>query len=365
MKPASRHPRTKNEQCREHLGGFLRVVFTVAGVLLCLANTQAQLFVVSNPGDTVGAYDLISGVPLGASWAGGGLASPNQIATDGLGHLFVANYANGTIGKYTLAGEVVSAVLISGLDGPTGVAVDSRGNLFVANHTSGTVGKYTTSGTEVNAALITGLTAPYRLALDDTALFVTEPGNHRIGKYDLQGTPIDASLITGVNSGGIALDDQGHLFVADYLEGTIGKYTIEGTTLDASLISGLATPFGPYGIALDGCGHLFAANYYQSAIGKYTTSGVTVNPTFIYGVHGPIDVAVVVPEPPIRNLLLIAFIASAASRLRPRTAFRTLKAALSLVRFWFMVLTAVGSSVSEPRSVAIPCPIRDSADFGP
>ncbi len=46
--------------------------------------------------------------------------------------LYVANYANNTIGEYTDSGSSVNASLITGLDGPVGLAI-SGNDLFVAN----------------------------------------------------------------------------------------------------------------------------------------------------------------------------------------------------------------------------------------
>src|ERR1035437_8348601 len=105
---------------------------------LCATVGQAQIFVVSNPGQNVSAYDLNSGATLSVPLIGTGLSSPNQIAMDGNGFLYVAKYANGTIGKYTTSGITVNASLLSGLAGPVGVAADGGGNLFVADYNNGT-----------------------------------------------------------------------------------------------------------------------------------------------------------------------------------------------------------------------------------
>ena len=73
--------------------------------------------------------------------------------------------SSGAIGEYNAAtGATVNATLISGLNGPGGIAI-SGGNLFVANFASGTIGEYTLSGETVNASLISGLNQPTDIAV--------------------------------------------------------------------------------------------------------------------------------------------------------------------------------------------------------
>ena len=49
------------------------------------------------------------------------------LVVDGQGNLYVANYAAGTVGKYTTSGSTVNSSLISGLNGPSGLALDGKG----------------------------------------------------------------------------------------------------------------------------------------------------------------------------------------------------------------------------------------------
>jgi len=94
--------------------------------------------------------------------------------------IFVTNSANGTIGRYTNTGAVVSTSWVSGLSNPFGLAV-SGSNLFVTNwnyHSGsfgpGTIGEYDiTTGNAVNTALVTGLGEPWGIAVTD----VPEPAS--------------------------------------------------------------------------------------------------------------------------------------------------------------------------------------------
>ena len=84
--------------------------------------------------------------------------------------------ADGSIGEYTLSGDVVNPALVSGLSGPDAIVV-SGSNIFVANQGNGTVGEYTTSGAVVNPSLITGLPGVWSLALSGSNLFVVSNGS--------------------------------------------------------------------------------------------------------------------------------------------------------------------------------------------
>jgi flagellar basal body rod protein FlgG len=68
--------------------------------------------------------------------------------------IFIPSNVNGTIGEYTLSGQVINATLITGLDAPEGLAITGN-DLYVVNDNK--VGEYTLSGQTINSSLITGL----------------------------------------------------------------------------------------------------------------------------------------------------------------------------------------------------------------
>jgi DNA-binding beta-propeller fold protein YncE len=97
---------------------------------------------------------------------GSGLSSPNGIAFDSAGNLFVANEGSNTIFRFTPGGlGSVFADASDGLSSPSGIAFDSVGNLFVANQT--TIEKFTPGGIgSVFADASDGLTELADLAFD-------------------------------------------------------------------------------------------------------------------------------------------------------------------------------------------------------
>ena len=60
------------------------------------------------------------------------LNSPYNLAVDNGGNIFVADYLNGAIKKWSAASNTVTTV-VSGLGNPTGVAEDGTGNVFVSD----------------------------------------------------------------------------------------------------------------------------------------------------------------------------------------------------------------------------------------
>jgi len=126
------------------------------------------------------------------------------------------------------------------------------------------------------------------------------------------------SIMALVLSAGAALTPataRGQIFVTNYGGTTIGEYTTSGATVNASLVSGLDEP---YGIAVSGS-DLFVTTE-NGTIGEYTTLGATVNAALASGLHFPQGIAVVVPEPAIGALLLIAGAGISMRRRRRQSA---------------------------------------------
>lgn len=147
---------------------------------------------------SVGKYTTSGAVVDGALIAG---VTPTALALDGHGLLYVANIS-GSVGVYTTAGAVVNASLITGLASPEGLALDGNGHLFVSS--DNTIGEYNLDGTPVNAALISfpDHTRYFNgIALDGKGhLFAADGFYGVIREYNLDGTPVNETLITGLAS---------------------------------------------------------------------------------------------------------------------------------------------------------------------
>ena len=201
--------------------------------------------------------------------------TPQGIAVDAGGALYVADANNNAIRKITLQGTnwVVTTLaggggvgIADGTNGtarfyyPVGIAVDSATNLYVADSYNSTLRKITPYGTNWVVSTIAG-----------TA--------YNWGHAD--GTNNAASFST---PDGVALDGAGNLYVADNYNDTIRLVSPLGTNWVVSTIGGSATdPAGsadgtnsvarfnkPWGIAADASGNLYVTDYNNHTLRRGT-----------------------------------------------------------------------------------------------
>ena len=195
-------------------------------------------------------------------------ASPNGVAVDGLGNVFVADDGNHTIRKITPSGAVTTLAGTAGLSGSAdgtgaaarfdslaGVAVDGSGNVFVADDGNHTIRKITPSGAVTTLAGTAGLSG-------------SADGTGAAARFD--------------SPSGVAVDGSGNVFVADFHNNTIRKITPSGvvTTFAGTAKSsgsadgtGAAARFAfPSGVAVDGSGNVFVADAGNGTVRKITPS---------------------------------------------------------------------------------------------
>jgi hypothetical protein len=195
-------------------------------------------------------------------------SSPQGIAVDANGTLYVADVNNNSVRKITpvetnwvvttVAGSLGST---SGFDDgtngaarfyhPLGVGVDSNTNLYVVDSYNGTLRKITPYGTNWVVSTIAG--------------------NHIVSGY-ADGTNAAASFSL---PNGLALDGIGNLYVADGFYNIIRQVSPVGTNWVVTTIGGSATNSAgsadgtnsaarfkrPWGIASDGSGNLYVTDY--------------------------------------------------------------------------------------------------------
>jgi sugar lactone lactonase YvrE len=221
------------------------------------------------------------------------LGTPEGVALDAGGNLYVADATNDTVTK-TIAGGVTTPVSFTGLTRPTGVAVDGAGSIYVSDASNNAVYKLTTSGMQTTVDA-TDLSAPKGIALDaQNNLYIADSGNQRIVKVDVLGNesvlgfkglaspsfiavdavddvfvsdtgkvyelPFAGTQVTLTPSGlgaaaGIAVDASDTLYVADSGNDNVVVSPVEGTSF--TITSGLSSPAG---LALSASGKLYIAN---------------------------------------------------------------------------------------------------------
>jgi sugar lactone lactonase YvrE len=244
------------------------------------------------PFSTGEAASLVIGQPsfttLAPATTSTGLDTPNGLAFDPSGNLWVVDSSNDRVLEYKApfsTGEAASLVIgqpsfttnyytvtnSTSLNSPYGLAFDPSGNLWVADLQNGRVLEYTSPfSTREAASLVigepsftaandevskTGLNAPNSLAFDPSGnLWVVD--GHRVLEY---ATPFatheaahlvigqntftnssTATTSTGLNTpNGLAFDSSGNLWVADKLNNRVLEYTAPFSTFEAaSLVIG-------------------------------------------------------------------------------------------------------------------------------
>jgi streptogramin lyase len=231
---------------------------------------------------TTGVVSIFAGSGAsGATNGKGGAASfntPQGVAVDASGNVYVADQGNNEIRKITSAGVVstFSGTIAAGFtntstigvpaafSGPAGVAVDAAGNVYVADFVNNQI-------REINAA--TGaVTTLAGGGLTNGTTIGTKSGS-------ANGTGA-AALFNGPS--GVAVDATGNVYVADFNNNLIREISPVGvvTTLAGSKAgkangTGTAATFnGPRGVAVDAAGNVYVADANNNLIREISPAGV-------------------------------------------------------------------------------------------
>ena len=240
--------------------------------------------------------------------------SAADVAVDGAGNVFVADYENHRIRRIdpqgvitTFAGSGIRGYAGDGgpataahLDSPMGVAVDGAGNVFVADYENhrirridpqGVITTFAGSGIRGYAgdggpATAAHLRWPRRMAVDGAGnVYVT--GTSTIRRIDSQG--VITTLAATLNSPhGVAVDGAGNVFVADTGDHRIRRIDPQGViTTFAGTGGGGWGGYGgdggpataarldsPRGVTVDGAGNVFVADTYNARIRRIDSQGV-------------------------------------------------------------------------------------------
>ena len=267
------------------------------------------------------------------------LSAPFDVAADGSGNVYFADYTNHRIRKVDAAGTITTfagtgetgfspdegPAVEASLGYPRGVAVDGAGNVYISPGGLG-IGKVDSTGTITTIAGTGGygfggdggpasqarFHYPAGIAVDVAGnLYIADSGNHRIRKVDATGTITTIAGRTFSGDGGpasqaqlsepegVAADRAGNLYISDSNNHRIRKVDFAGTitTIAGTGESGFsgdggpasqAQLFYPRGVAVDGLGNLYIADTANHRIRKVDFAGTitTIAGTGRYGFGG-------------------------------------------------------------------------------
>jgi len=224
-----------------------------------------------------------------------GLISPDAVALDGAGNIYVADFAGrvqvfapGSTGNVAPLRSIAGAA--TALGSPLGIGVDGNGSVYVSNREAGTVTVYSpgSSGNVAPVRTITGPTSgllaaggnPQQLAVTATGRFWVSLGQGVAAAFaaGANGDPSPTATIAGANTGlastfGLALDAAGNVYLSA-LTGSPAQASVRvfasgasGNIAPVRVISGAATGLQFIeGLAVDAQGNVYVADCNAKAI---------------------------------------------------------------------------------------------------
>src|ERR1019366_7857875 len=287
--------------------------------LLGFSAARGQQYTIQTlTGNGSGGYAGDNGDPAAAQ-----LNSPNAVALDSKGTLYIADTVNQRIRM--ISGRTITTIAGTGTIGytgdkaaataatfslPSGLAFDSAGNLYIADTGNNVIRKISGStittvagnqaqgpnyGGDLGPANGANLWGPTAVAFDSAGnYYVADNGNSLIRKVDTSGiitTYVGASGGSLGTAGklsapnGLWVDASGALYIADSGHNRLARYVppsafsnFAGT--EAAFFSGDGGPAlsaalnKPAGIAMDAAGNIYFADTNNSRIRKITTDGI-------------------------------------------------------------------------------------------
>ena len=222
-----------------------------------------QTLTVTQAGSNYVASPLVL-VPLVSS----GLNSPQQLAVDNSGNVYIADVHNNAIKEWVAATSNVVTLVASDLFIPHGVAVDIVGNVYIADTGNNAIKMWSPIDSSVTTLLSSGLNSPFSVAIDGAGnVYIADTGNNAIKKIQVGSTNIVKLVTSGLSSPqGVAVDAAGNVYIADFNNGLIKELPI-GNTNVMTLFS-----FGGVGVAADSSGNVYGINSPQFVNGRQQTA---------------------------------------------------------------------------------------------
>jgi sugar lactone lactonase YvrE len=278
-------------------------------------NNVAELFslIAPTPPFTPALASAPTDWSLVINFASAGLSTPSQLSVDSSGNVWVANFGNSTIAKFSPAGQLLSGAGFAGggLDLPFGLAIDSNGNVWASNQGNNSLSEFASDGTALSPILGFaggGLETPQYIAVDTTnRIWVANCGDF----CDGSGNPSTVSIFsstgvaitppTGITGGGlngatgIAINGLGVAWVVNQGNDSLTRINAQGIVLSPSsgdTGGGLSLSVD---IAFSPADYAWITDQLASAVSEFRIGGVPqTGPAGITGggINGPLGIAI-------------------------------------------------------------------------
>jgi len=237
--------------------------------VLLLANSFAQ----SSFG--LGEYDYISEFGSFGITGPGHFSHPQFIAVGDDGSIYVSDWGNKRIQKFSSNGEYITEWGKSGKQSgefyyPTGIAV-SDDSVYVVDRDLNRIQKFSLDGEFVTEWGKKGIYDgqfffPNGIAVNNGTVYVVDTGNQRIQIFSTDGEFISSFGSSGLGEGqfltviGIDIDADGNVYVTDRGNSKIEKFDANGEFIQSFQFHYLDYVFSPEVIAIDPTGKMFIVN---------------------------------------------------------------------------------------------------------
>ena len=180
---------------------------------------------------TAAAIGVIAYLPTRPSLAPGetvlpftGLSSPDAVAVDSAGDVFVADFHNNQVVKLAPASGTQTVLPFTGLKSPNGVAVDNAGDVYVTDSGNDRVVKLAAGSSTQEVLPFTGHKNPNGVAVDTAGtVYVADTRNYRVVKLAAGSSTQTVLPYSGSTPEGVAADTAGNVYVGDAVNHRVVK----------------------------------------------------------------------------------------------------------------------------------------------
>ncbi len=221
------------------------------------------------------------------------------------GNVYVADAGNDRIEEISSSGHFVAAFGSSHLTTPGAVKIDSAGNVWVADFHGNRIVEFSSTGTFIASYGKEGtgpveFKEPAGIAIAGEHVYVADSGNQRVQELSMAGSFIRSWGIPGEGSSelyadeAIATDAAGNVYVADNNANHIEEFTATGGYLATfgSKGSGEGQLESPTGVAIDAAGDMYVADSGNDRVEKWSAQNPAVHyaQTFYYTAKGESEI---------------------------------------------------------------------------